>query len=78
MYAIGTNARMLYYFILMRRRITVRKKIETMEKLAIMNGKLVDIGHKVSKGNISDEEVVKQLKDVEKSLHELINQYSVQ
>ncbi|WP_367751243.1 hypothetical protein [Ammoniphilus sp. 3BR4] len=41
-----------------------------------MNGKLIDIGHNISKGNISDEEVVKQLKDVEKSLHELIDQYN--
>ncbi|MEW9669155.1 hypothetical protein ABLT31_09930 [Ammoniphilus sp. 3BR4] len=54
----------------------MRKKFETMEKLAIMNGKLIDIGHNISKGNISDEEVVKQLKDVEKSLHELIDQYN--
>lgn len=50
----------------------MKTKFETIEILATMNGQLIHIGHKVSKGNISNEDVVKQLMDVEKILHQLI------
>ncbi|MEW9672778.1 hypothetical protein [Ammoniphilus sp. 3BR4] len=55
----------------------MKNKFEIMHQLSILVGKINDIGYKVSRENISSKEMVKQLKEVEKLLHELIEKYTL-